>query len=132
MSTISRCDHPLAQADPFHRKPELDPGTQANARRVLRLYGADLPDDDYAVPVTNPAEVRIMVDWHYHGASGWSYGRDQAGHNYEMSPEGRMARIYSMNERAEAVAYAGRFGDTKAARKFDVPRRTIRTWAERG
>ena len=120
------------QAGPFHCKPELDPGMQANARRVLRLYGFNLPDDDdYAVPVDHLTEAGIMVEWHYRGASGWSYGKDQEGRNYEMSPEGRLKRIYSLNERGETVTYAQRFGAARAARKFDVPAGTIRSWINR-
>jgi hypothetical protein len=106
---------------------------QANARRVLRLYGFNLPDDDsYAVPVSDHMKADIMVNWHYHGASGWSYGTDQGGHYYEMSPDGKLKRIYSLNERHEVTGYAQKFGPSKAARKFDIPQRTIRSWAERG
>jgi hypothetical protein len=105
----------------------------ADAGRVLRLYGFNLPDDDsYAVPVSDHMKADIMVNWHYHGASGWSYGTDQDGHNYELSPEGKLGRIYSPNERREAVDYMRKFGPAKAVRKFGAPRRTIRSWAERG
>jgi hypothetical protein len=107
--------------------------TRANARRVLRLYGFKLPDNDgYAAPVDHITEAGITVEWHYQGASGWSYGTDQDGHNYELSPAGKLSRIYSLNERHDAMAYMGRFGASKAARKFDIPQRTIRSWAERG
>ena len=117
---------------PFHYKPELDPAAQANARRVLRLYGFDLPDDDYVIPVSDHVKAGIMVSWHYHGASGWSYGTDQEGHNYEMSPEGKLKRIYSLNERGQAVAFARQAGPAKAARKFDIPPATVRSWMSRG
>lgn len=118
---------------PFYSRPELDPARRAGARLALRLtvFSFALDNDDYAVLVSNPAEVKITVEWHYHGGSGWSYGRDQAGHNYEMSPEGKVKRIYSMNESREAVAYAGQFGPAKAARKFDIPVDTIRSWKRR-
>lgn len=119
---------------PFYSTPELDPNRLANARRTLRLtvFGPVLDGDDYAVEITNLAEVKVTVEWHFHGASGWSYGHDQAGHNYEMSPEGKVKRIYSLNERQAVVDYAQRFGPAKAVRKFDIPRRTVRSWAERG
>jgi hypothetical protein len=121
------------KSGPYHYKPELDPGRQANARRVLRLYGFNLPDDDdYAVPVSDHMKADIVVNWHYHGLSGWSYGTDQGGHNYEQSPDGKLKRIYSLNERREVTGYAQRFGPSKAARKFDIPQRTIRSWSERG
>ena len=107
--------------------------TRANARRVLRLHGFKLPDNDgYAAPVDHIMEAKITVEWHYQGASGWAYGTDQAGHNYELSPAGKLSRLYSLNERHDAMAYMGRFGASKAARKFDIPQRTIRSWAERG
>jgi hypothetical protein len=121
------------KSGPFHYKPELDPGTQANARRILRLYGFTLPDDDaYAVPVDHITEAGIVVEWHYHGKSGWSYGTDQDGHNYEMSPDGKLKRIYALNERREAVLLAQRFGPTKASRKFGIPLETVRSWSKRG
>jgi hypothetical protein len=105
---------------------------QANARRVLRLYGSNLPDDDdYVVPVSDVTKAAIMVEWHYHGPSGWSYGQDQDGHNYEMSPEGRLKRIYSLNERSETVTYAQRFGAARAAGKYGIPAGTIRSWMTR-
>lgn len=119
---------------PFYSRPDLDPNRQADARRALRLtvFSFALDNDDYAVEITNPTEVKVAVEWHYHSASGWSYGHDQAGHNYELSPEGRLKRIYSLNERREAVTYAQRFGPARAARKFDIPPGTVRSWASRG
>ena len=119
--------------DPFHYKPELDPNRHADARRALRLtvFNFALDNDDYAVDVTNIAEVKVTVEWHYHGASGWSYGHDRAGHSYELSPDGKVKRIYSLNECREALAFARRFGPTKAAQKLDIPVNTIKSWRRR-
>jgi len=106
----------------------------ANARRVLRLYGWVVPDgiNVVTIPEGKAAVIALAVDWYYHGASGWSYGRDESGHNYEQSPGGKLKRIYSLNQRNEAVAYARRYGAAKAGRKYDVPAKTIRSWMNRG
>jgi hypothetical protein len=96
---------------------------RADARRALRLTlfknALDSGDYDYAVPIRDPRE--ISVDWYFHGASGWSYGKDREGHNYELSPAGKVKRIYSLNEQHQAVDYAQRFG----------PRRRPGSWTSR-
>jgi hypothetical protein len=74
----------------------------------------------------------LDINFHYHGASGYSYGTNVKGHDVMVSPEGRVTRIYSLNRKADAVAYAGRFGAAKSARKFDIPAGTIRKWVQRG
>jgi hypothetical protein len=108
-----------------------DAEKQVNARRVLRLYGFDPPDGDYVVQVDRITEAGIAVEWHYHGASGWSYGTDGDGHSYEKSPDGKLKRIYSQDERSETVGYARRFGPAKAGQKFGIPDGTVRSWVTR-
>ena len=46
------------------------------------------------------------VKWDYRGASGWSYGQDDNGRNYEQSPDGKLKRIYSVNQQRKTVTYA--------------------------
>jgi hypothetical protein len=72
------------------------------------------------------------INFHYHGESGWSYGTDTNGHDVSVSPGGKVERVYSVNQRQEAVSCARRFGAAKASRKFDIPVKTIRTWVNRG
>ena len=98
------------------------------------MYGWDIPEVGIytvTVPECEVAKVMHDVSWTYHGESGWSYGRDSEGQNYEMSPDGKVKRIYSLNERCAVVAMAGRLGPGIAARKYGVPRETIKSWARR-
>jgi hypothetical protein len=106
---------------------------QANARRVMRLYGWNLPDGENVVAILKREATKVVgtVDWHYHGESGWSYGQDSDGHNYEQSPDGTVKRIYSLNERRRVVELAQRLGPGIASRKYGVPRETIRSWSRR-
>ena len=61
------------------------------------------------------------------------YGDDPSGHAVEFERvTGKITRLYSVNQRHEAVDYAQRFGAAKASRKLDIPQRTVRSWAERG
>jgi hypothetical protein len=107
---------------------------QLNARRALRLNGWTIPDDINAVTIAAEKAAAIVdtVKWSYHGASGWSYGQDDDGRNYELSPDGKLKRIYSLSQRNEAVAYARRLGAAKGGRKYDIPAKTIRSWMSRG
>jgi hypothetical protein len=109
-------------------------GTLADARRVLRLYGWEVPDDInvVAIPEGKVPEVMLSVNWHYRGVTGWSYGQDPDGRNYEQSPDGKIKRIYSLNQQREVTTYVRRFGATKASRKFDIPVATVRSWVKRG
>lgn len=71
------------------------------------------------------------IVFHYHGASGYSYGTNSKGHDVAVSAKGRIERIYSVNQRQEAVDFGQRFGAAKSSRKFDIPAATIRKWMQR-
>jgi len=43
---------------------------------------------------------------------------------------GRLARLYALSERRDAVRLAGTLG-VAAARKLEIPRKTIATWVSR-
>ena len=63
--------------------------------------------------------------WYYKSPT-HIYGDDGHGHAVEFDRNaGKVIRLYSVNERREAVAYARRFGAAKAARKFEIPPATI-------
>jgi len=105
---------------------------QANARRVLELYGWRISDAiSVDIPREEAAKVLITVEWNYHGGSGWSYGQDEAGRNYELSPDGKVKRIYSLHERDEVTTYARRYGAAEVGREFNIPVNTIRSWVGR-
>jgi hypothetical protein len=101
---------------------------QAKARRVLEMqYGFNIPDRSQRVYASAPTGY----DWHYEGETK-AIGIDASGHDVEFDfTSGKVQRIYSVNQRSEAVAYARRFGTTKAAQKFDIPVRTVTTWKSR-
>ena len=114
-----------------------EPHTREDALRVLRnqlpgfkepvgpLPALDWDDDMERYPMDN-------ITFHYHGQSGYSYGVTSMGHDVSVSPAGKVDRLYSINQRREAVEYARRFGAAKAARKFDIPAGSIRSWMVRG
>lgn len=120
-------------------QPEPRPAqTRDDALRVLKNYLPgfkepagplpELPFEDIpAVEVTHPD-----VNWHYHGPSGHSLGRDDRGRDYESSPDGKLTRIYSLSQKRQSVAFANIHGAAKAARKYDIPAVTIRKWITRG
>ena len=101
---------------------------QAKARRVLEMqYGFKIPDNPKRVYASAPKGY----DWHYEGDRK-AIGVDASGHDVEFDfTSGKVQRIYSVNQRREAVAYASRLGPTQASRKLDIPVETIRTWAKR-
>jgi hypothetical protein len=103
----------------------------ANARRVLRLYGIEVPDDICIVVIERGSPMLDNVNWDYHGTSGWSYGQDSDGHNYERSPDGKAKRIYSLSERQNVVTMASRIGAARAGRACGIPSATVRSWAKR-
>lgn len=125
-----------------------DPGFQptpgekrAKARRVLEVqYGFKFPlEGEYDVlpgdsTVAVPAGESIMArncNWHWKGTDK-AIGTDQAGHDVEFDYQsGKVTRIYSQNDRREAVSYARRFGPAKASRKLNIPAGTIRSWINR-
>jgi hypothetical protein len=113
---------------PFHRKPELDPDRQAKARRVLETqYGARFRDCGpvHAYPPTDGYR------WHYEGTFK-AFGTDRDGNDVEFDFHGgKVRRIYSLNQRTDAVAYARRFGVPAASRKFGIPAGTIYAWKDR-
>lgn len=105
---------------------------QAHARRVLEgQYGFKLPEDAFPIEADEPPAETVNVNYHHHGMSGWSYGTCEKGHSYERSPEGRLRRIHSRNERIEVVEYAKEHTAAEASRKFDIPVKTVRTWVNR-
>ena len=73
----------------------------------------------------------ISVNWHYRGSTGWSYGQDDDGHDYKLSPEGKLKRIYSLNQQREG-RLRGPVRATKASQRFDIPVTTVRSWIKRG
>jgi hypothetical protein len=108
--------------------------TREDSLRVLRnhLPGFREPSGELPALRWDDLEGKPMdINFHYHGESGWSYGTTTAGHNVEVSPAGKVKRIYSLNERAEVVTFAGRVGPGKASKKFDIPAGTIRSWMGR-
>ena len=110
------------------RRPESIEDKQARARRTLELqYGFDIPD-----PLPTPHTIPPKgYAWHYEGDTK-AFGTDNDGHDVAFDfTSGKTQRIYSVNQRREAVEYARRFGDTKASRKFDIPAKTISSWKGR-
>ena len=101
---------------------------QAKARRVLEMqYGFTIPDKPQRVHASPPRGY----NWHYEGDTK-AIGIDTSGHDVEFDfTSGKVQRIYSLNQRREATAYARRYGATKAARKLDIPTETIRSWVKR-
>ena len=100
---------------------------QAKARRVLEMYGFNIPDKPQRVHASPPRGY----SWHYEGDYK-AIGVDTLGHNVEFDfTNGKVQRIYSVNQRREAVDYARRFGAARASRKLDIPAATIRSWASR-
>lgn len=113
----------------YYRKPELNPNMQSKAREALvKMYGFQIPEEFKSRSTLPPAKG---YKWHYKGTH-TAIGVDDQGHNveYDYTTE-KVHRIYSLNERREAVAYARRFGATKAAKKFDIPYSTLNNWARR-
>lgn len=111
--------------------------TRVDALRTLRghLPGFKVPKGPLVELGWDDAKERPVSEsivFHYHGHSGYSYGRNRAGHDVSVSPRGKTERLYTLNQRRDAVEFAGRFGAAKAARKFDIPAATIRSWARRG
>jgi hypothetical protein len=102
---------------------------QAKARRVLEVqYGFTIPDEFKAVVHASPPKG---YEWHYEGVTK-AIGIDASGHNVEFDfTSGKVQRIYSVNQRQEAVGYARRYGSAKAAAEFDIPSATIRSWVGR-
>jgi hypothetical protein len=101
--------------------------TQARALRTLQVqYGYKGSADDnhhpcYASPPTG-------YSWHYEGVYR-ALGTDSGGHDVEFEfSSGKLSRIYSINQRRDAVNYARRYGTAKAAAKYDIPAATIRSW----
>jgi hypothetical protein len=116
--------------------PEIDVTgflSSGNHIRVLELY---LPGFAQAIELVRE-EARMLnapngFDWHYRSPT-HIYGSDSSGHSVEFDrATGRVTRLYSVNERRQAVDYAQRFGPTKASRKLGVPVNTIKSWAKRG
>jgi hypothetical protein len=103
---------------------------QAKARRVLEVqYGVSIPENQPPVHATPP---RTGFNWHYEGDTK-AIGVTSAGKDVEFDfTTGKVTRLYSLNQRRDAAAYARRFGAAKAARKFDIPRKTVTTWVNRG
>ena len=100
---------------------------QAKARRVLKMYGFTIPDE-FKVAHASPPKG---YDWYYEGDTK-AMGVDTSGHTVEFDfTNGKIQRVYSLNQRREAVDCARRLGATKASQKLDIPVETIRTWAKR-
>lgn len=110
------------------RKPESREQVQAKARRTLKMqYGFDITEQRQPVHAAPPKGYR----WHYEGTYK-AYGTDDSGNDVEFDfRSNRVSRIYSVNQRREAIAYARRYGSVKAAQKFGIPSATIRQWIVR-
>ena len=59
-----------------------------------------------------------------------AYGFDAHGHDVEVR-DGKVTRIYSQNQRKDAIADAREMGAAAASRKHDIPAETIRSWLGR-
>jgi hypothetical protein len=102
---------------------------QAKARRVLEVqYGATFPDGCGPVRTIPLAGY----EWTYEGTFK-TFGYDPEGNYVSYCFEtGKIARLYSLNQRRQAVDYARRWGPTAAARKLGIPLGTIKSWVQRG
>jgi hypothetical protein len=116
-----------AERAPDGRHPADPAERQRKARRVLELYGWHIPDKPatcYAVPPKG-------YDWYFEGDHA-AYGTDSNGHSVEFDfATGKLRRMYSLNDKRRAVAYAKRYGAAKAAKKYDIPAATVRVWTRR-
>lgn len=70
------------------------------------------------------AESRPDISWHYVSPSVW-LGRSPQGHDFALE-RGRIARIYSLRQREEALALVAEYGLTAASRKAGIPRTTLK------
>ena len=59
-----------------------------------------------------------------------AYGFDAHGHDVEVR-DGKVTRIYSQNQRQEAIAAAELKGVAATAQELDIPVKTIRSWLGR-
>ena len=99
----------------------------SDSRRVLQLY---LPGfKDIIRPLDPP--VNSGYQWHYRTLA-IAIGTDDTGRDVEFDRNtGKLHRIYSVNDRREAILCARRLGAAKAGRKFGIPDATIRGWVNR-
>jgi hypothetical protein len=102
---------------------------------VIEVYGDLIIDgmtgEKVSVETISGNPLPANVRWHYR-TTDIAIGVDEHGNDVRYDRQtGKLSRIYSQNQRKDAVEYAGRFGATKASRKFDIPVETIRSWAKR-
>ena len=75
--------------------------------------------------------VNSGYQWHYQTLA-IAIGTDDTGRDVEFDRNtGKLHRIYSVNDRREAILCARRLGAAKAGRKFGIPDATIRGWVSR-
>jgi hypothetical protein len=88
--------------------------------------------DGVTVPVASP-QVPVSEDivWHFKGKHVYM-GTDPEGRDFEKDVKtGSVTRVYSINDRREAVALADEYGLSAAARKTGIPRSTLQNWKRR-
>jgi hypothetical protein len=117
-------------ADYHGREDYWCPHTAADMMACARCnYGFE--NADGSKPPVAPPAVNVDVEWHYRGKLVWM-GRDAEGHDYEKDARtGNVTRVYSANDKRDAVALAAEHGVTAAARKTGIPWSTLKNWVAR-
>ena len=86
----------------------------------------NLPPPTTTCNPSYPASAEII--WHYRGDSGYLYGTYPDGHYVEMSPRGKLKRIYSLRQIDDALHDIDVYGVPAASRKHNIPQGTLRRW----
>jgi len=115
-------------------RPKADKSRE-DALRVLRnhLPGFREAERDGWKGGTMAAHAPTIHATWYYSSGDRSFGVTDDGHDvvYDFST-GRVQRIYSINQKREAIEAAKEFGLTVAAKKYGIPKTTISAWIKRG